>query len=144
MPKTVASNIEEAEKRRTVNTYSVAVASVLWDSGMSKDDVHAILDSHGKEVTDDGLRIAAGQLLWNNGDKAKALKTLEEYSDLDGYKDAANILRTGDVAAVEKKGTLAEVEVPEDDVMLDEQKTLDKQPETVREALSKLAITGLL
>ena len=43
VPKTVASNIEEAEKRRTVNTYSVAVASVLWDSGMSKDDVHAIL-----------------------------------------------------------------------------------------------------
>ena len=43
VPKIVASNIEEAEKRRTVNTYSVAVASVLWDSGMSKDDVHAIL-----------------------------------------------------------------------------------------------------
>ena len=43
VPKTIASNIEEAEKRRTVNTYSVAVASVLWDSGMSKDDVHAIL-----------------------------------------------------------------------------------------------------
>lgn len=43
IPKTVASSIEQAERKRTVNTYSVAVASVLWDSGMSKDDVHAIL-----------------------------------------------------------------------------------------------------
>ena len=43
VPKTVASNIEEAEKRRTVNTYSVAVASVLWDMNKDKEEVHAIL-----------------------------------------------------------------------------------------------------
>lgn len=43
VPKTVASNIEEAEKRRTINTYSVAVASVLWDTGMDKEQVHEIL-----------------------------------------------------------------------------------------------------
>ena len=43
VPKTVASNIEEAEKRRTVNTYSVAVASVLWDIGKDKEETQAIL-----------------------------------------------------------------------------------------------------
>ena len=43
VPKTVASNIEEAEKRRTVNTYSVAVASVLWDMNKDKEEVHSIL-----------------------------------------------------------------------------------------------------
>ena len=43
VPKTVASNIEEAKKRRTVNTYSVAVASVLWDMNKDKEEVHAIL-----------------------------------------------------------------------------------------------------
>lgn len=41
--KDVAAIIEEAEKRRTINTYSVAVASVLWDMGRDKEDVHAIL-----------------------------------------------------------------------------------------------------
>lgn len=33
--KEVSAGIEEAEKIRTVNKYSVAVASVMWDSGMS-------------------------------------------------------------------------------------------------------------
>lgn len=41
--KDVAAIIEEAEKRRTINTYSVAVASVLWDMGRDKENVHAIL-----------------------------------------------------------------------------------------------------
>ena len=43
VPKTVASNIEEAEKRRTVNTYSVAVASVLWDMNKDKEEVQSII-----------------------------------------------------------------------------------------------------
>ena len=43
VPKTVASNIEEAEKRRTANTYSVAVASVLWDMNKDKEEVQSII-----------------------------------------------------------------------------------------------------
>ena len=43
VPKTVASNIEEAEKRRTVNTYSVAVASVLWDCGYSAENIQELM-----------------------------------------------------------------------------------------------------
>ena len=43
VPKPVASNIEEAEKRRTVNTYSVAVASVLWDMNKDKEEVQSII-----------------------------------------------------------------------------------------------------
>lgn len=43
IPKTVASSIEQAERKRTVNTYSVAVASVLWDIGKDKEETQAIL-----------------------------------------------------------------------------------------------------
>lgn len=41
--KALASCMESEERRRTVNTYSVAVASVLWDMGKDKDEVRAIL-----------------------------------------------------------------------------------------------------
>ena len=48
VPKTVASNIEQAEKIRTVNQFSVAVASVMWYCGYSseniKDLMHKIWD----------------------------------------------------------------------------------------------------
>ena len=43
VPKTVASNIEEAEKRRTVNTFSVAGASVMWDMNKHKEEVQSII-----------------------------------------------------------------------------------------------------
>ena len=43
VPKTVAASIEEAEKKRNINVYSVAVASVLWDMGKDREEVHAIL-----------------------------------------------------------------------------------------------------
>lgn len=41
--KALVSCMESEERRRTVNTYSVAVASVLWDMGKDKDEVRAIL-----------------------------------------------------------------------------------------------------
>lgn len=43
VPKTVSANIEQAEKVRTVNQFSVAVASVMWDSGYDADDIKSLL-----------------------------------------------------------------------------------------------------
>lgn len=39
VPANVAASIEESEKRRTVNQYSVAVASVLWDQNKDPDEI---------------------------------------------------------------------------------------------------------
>lgn len=41
--KTVTSTIELAERERTVDTFSVAVAAAIWDSGMTQEDMKRIL-----------------------------------------------------------------------------------------------------
>lgn len=43
IPKQATSIIEESERRKTVNAYSVAVASVLWDMGHDKEEVQRTL-----------------------------------------------------------------------------------------------------
>lgn len=43
IPKNVASSIEDAEKQRTVNQFSIAVASVLWDMNKDKEEIKTIL-----------------------------------------------------------------------------------------------------
>ena len=41
--KEVSAGIEEAEKIRTVNQYSVAVASVLWDQNKDPDEIRSTM-----------------------------------------------------------------------------------------------------
>ena len=41
--KEVSAGIEEAEKIRTVNQYSVAVASVLWDLNKDPDEIRSTM-----------------------------------------------------------------------------------------------------
>lgn len=43
IPKAATAVIEFNERKKTVNTYSVAVASVLWDMGHDKEEVHRTL-----------------------------------------------------------------------------------------------------
>ena len=43
VPKTVSANIEQAEKIRTVNQFSVAVASVMWDCGYSAENIQDLM-----------------------------------------------------------------------------------------------------
>lgn len=43
IPKSISSSIEEAEKRRTANQYSVAVASAMWDSGYDAEEIKRLL-----------------------------------------------------------------------------------------------------
>lgn len=43
IPRSVSDSIQNAEKRRTVNQYSVAVASVMWDSGYDAETIKELL-----------------------------------------------------------------------------------------------------
>lgn len=60
--------------------------------------------------------------------------------DIARYKEALDMLKHSDVRTEfkENNGSLFQVDVPENDVLLDEQKTFDKQPKAVQEALETL------
>ena len=61
---------------------------------------------------------------------------------LEIFTDRLKILQDIDLQSLEikdaGKGQLFKVDIPENDVLLDEQKTFDEQPEKVKEALNKL------
>mgnify|MGYP001715752426 CR=1 FL=1 len=84
------------------------------------------------------------------GDAEAAIKSLEkeleetsEYaseSEIEQIKGAIEILQNdGSNMELKDPGTLFEVEIPDNDVLLDEQKPFDEQPEKVQEALGQIA-----
>ena len=84
------------------------------------------------------------------GDAEAAIKSLEkeleetsEYaseSEIEQIKGAIEILQNdGSDMELKDPGTLFEVEIPDNDVLLDEQKPFDEQPEKVQEALGQIA-----
>ena len=64
-------------------------------------------------------------------EKDKAIALLRDI----GEKEAADIVENAEVNYRENKGKLFEVEIPDNDVLLDEQKPLSQQPEKVKEAI---------
>lgn len=81
-----------------------------------------------------------------NGDKAKAKNELQKRLKEDrgtiyenDIEAAIDLVDNGDFTVKRKSlGALYHVEIPDNDVLLDEQKTFDEQPEKVQEALTKL------
>ncbi|SFA75838.1 DUF6861 domain-containing protein [Selenomonas ruminantium] len=67
------------------------------------------------------------------------LKEQEEKEDIALVKEAIAVAEKAEVHYNENKGKLYEVEVPDNDVLLDEQKPFSEQPEKVQAALKKLA-----
>lgn len=59
---------------------------------------------------------------------------MEMYPE-EAIAEAVNLLRKGEVAYGDSKGKLFEVEIPDNDVLLDEQKPLSQQPEKVKKAI---------
>ncbi|MBO6292009.1 MAG: hypothetical protein J6N51_07120 [Selenomonas sp.] len=75
------------------------------------------------------------------GDLGEAEKYLiEKYGEAKKryIDEAIDFLREENVELLEKPGSLFQVEIPDEDVMLDEQKKFDEQPEKVQKALRKL------
>lgn len=98
-----------------------------------------VVDADGNEAPAN-IRYAVKALL-DEGSKEKAIAALRQKSAATKLKglakqtrEAADILQHQDVN-VHQEGMLAEVSVPEDDVMLDEQKSGEEQPKSVRKAL---------
>ena len=101
-----------------------------------------VLDANEREPNGKGINEAVRALLYYE-EKDKALRFVERNSYLSNdLKAAEDILRNADISFKEQKGMLAEVEIPDDDVMLDEQKTFDEQPEKVKKALETIGVSS--
>ena len=144
--------------RDMLSEQSTEVTATIDGNTYHRDSDFAIIDENGDEV-ENGLGRAVSALLFH-GTKQDALEALtddlEEESRLaekeerkqspwshtqqaKEFRDAINILQHASNVSVDKvKGRLFEVEIPEDDVMLDEQKDIFDQPPTVQAALEKL------
>ncbi|MBQ2136979.1 MAG: hypothetical protein II430_03410, partial [Selenomonas sp.] len=77
----------------------------------------------------------------NVGDVSKVRQKLEKLKQTEDVKQALKYLDEGRVN-VDYPGKLFEVEIPDNDVLLDEQKTFSKQPEKVRAVILKLLGEG--
>lgn len=113
------------------------------------DDNYNLISKKGKKVRDLGEEyVIAGKCLLIEKDIDKSVKILnaiDEEGEMlygewitkeDGIK-AAELIQKGKVKT-EKGGKLFEVEIPDNDVLLDEQKPFNEQPEKVQNALRKL------
>ena len=105
--------------------------------GQAEDDTGVFYDS---ENLDGGISLALVYLEDSNGDKQKAIESLEK-SDED-YKDEAIEFLTDANDIQSGTGFLYQVEIPDNDVLLDEQKTFEEQPEKVQNALYDMASGG--
>ena len=92
------------------------------------------------------LGFALDGILASEGDISSVIQTFEndiKESDAENsafYKEVVRILRENDSSVEEGVDTsrLFEVEIPDDDVLLDEQKPFDEQPKFVQEKIKKL------
>lgn len=113
------------------------------------DDYFNLISKKGKNIRDLGKEyvIASKSLLIekDNDKSIKILNAIDEEGEMlygewitkeDGIK-AAELLQKGKVKT-EKAGKLFEVEIPDNDVLLDEQKKFNEQPKKVQESLRRL------
>ncbi|MGE9986007.1 hypothetical protein ACQRA4_10130, partial [Desulfovibrio sp. SGI.169] len=124
-----------AQKRGTSERYKTDLGvNITLDGKPFYDGVKGTLESStGNKIADDELLASIGNI-----DEAIA----ELQNDVDyGVPEAVDALevlrniKAGDRLKVEERGQLFEVDIPEDDVLLDEQKPYYDQPEVVRKAI---------
>lgn len=98
----------------------------------------------GRLESSTGNKFADDTLLAFNGNIDEAIAELQDDVDY-GMPEAVDALevlqgiKADGRLKVEERGQLFEVDIPENDVLLDEQKTLEEQPEKVQSALRALA-----
>lgn len=97
----------------------------------------------GRLESSTGNSIADNTLLAFNGNIDEAIAELQDDVDygMPEAVEALEVLRSIKADSrlrVEERGQLFEVDIPENDVLLDEQKSFSEQPEAVKKALKKL------
>lgn len=143
---------ERYRKRLTNNQYVIETDEATYYFDIEKQDW--VDKKTGQPVG--GMGTPLGHALWQVGFREgnvqaelKALKgqrdALIEENDSSNARRLDFLMRT--IKLLEKKkfnyrkdnGSLFEVDIPENDVLLDENKTLDEQPENVKNTLQKMA-----
>ena len=98
------------------------------------------LDNGSKESISYDLTSPEGRALdifmYTNGNTGMAIDLINKFYG--GNKEYIAFLKNNDLQKYENSGSLFEVDVPENDVLLDEQKPLKEQPEKVRAALKEI------
>lgn len=105
-----------------------------------------VVDANGNEPGD--VEYTAAYYLGHNGNKNKAIKDIEKDiekpdENIDDYyrsvlEKAKEMLENNNAEVGNSKGIVFEVDVPENDVLLDEQKIFDEQPENVQDGIARL------
>lgn len=140
-----AKNREVSENYRSV--LAGAPKTVTIDGESYHTEKAAVVGSRGERF-EFGTRIhRVVQMINQYGSVSRTAKEMtsiannEEFSEKNRNvaRDVLAFLKEKEVKA-EQDGTLLAVDVPENDVLLDENKTLDKQPETVQKALKALGV----
>ncbi len=140
-----AKNREMSEKYRAMlagKPESVALNGTTYHYQGNK-----IIGPDGKAVDDLPLMLAISELL-ESGSKEKTLDRAKGAAALafdkeqkETWQRVQEIIENSDVR-FKQDGTLLEVDVPENDVLLDEQKQFEDQPENVKAALLSLGIAN--
>lgn len=134
---------DEYRNRLSDNVKDITIGNKKYKQLQSS----GIVDDKGNEPGD--VEYTAAYYLGVYGNKNEALKNIEkeienpeEYID-DYYrsvlKKAKELLENNETEVSKSEGIVFEVDVPENDVLLNENKTLDEQPENVKNTLRKMA-----
>lgn len=128
-----------AQEKGTSEKYKTGLGvNITLDGKAFYDGVRGRLESST------GNKFADDTLLAFNGNIDEAIAELQDDVDY-GMPEAVDALevlqgiKADGRLKVEERGRLFEVDIPENDVLLDEQKTLGEQPEKVQSALRALA-----
>ena len=137
------------EKYRTALLQNRVTEVRVGDKKYTKRGLFSFFGEDQKPI--DGALRHAVFFLARHKNKTEAIKGLRESyvaakETSPGYaqqlKEAIKIVQSKDTKKIQsgsKNGQLYEVEIPENEVLLDEQKSFDKQPQSVQQALKKLA-----
>lgn len=132
-----------AKERGTSERYKTGLGvNIILDGKPFYDGVRGRLESST------GNRIADDTLLAFNGNIDEAIAELQDDVDygVPEAKEALDVLqgiKADNRLQVEERGQLFEVDIPENDVLLDEGKSYFKQSDKVRDALAKAGLGSL-
>lgn len=134
---------DEYRNRLSDNVKDITIGNKKYKQLQSS----GIVDENGNEPED--IEYMAAYYLGVYGNKNEALKNIEKeienpeeyFDDYDRsvLKKAKELLKNNETEVSKSEGMVFEVDVPENDVLLDENKTLDEQPENVKNTLRKMA-----
>lgn len=134
---------DEYRNRLSDNVKDITIGNKKYKQLQSS----GIVDENGNEPED--IEYMAAYYLGVYGNKNEALKNIEKeienpeeyFDDYDRsvLKKAKELLKNNETEVSKSEGIVFEVDVPENDVLLDENKTLDEQPENVKNTLRKMA-----